>query len=210
MSVVVLATPAIPPTVTSLRRFGFHEQPTEFVLTFSSALDPTRAQDVKNYTLVPIDSRGHTGREIRIVSAVFDPFTLKVTLHPVTRVYLFGHYKLVVYGKAPAVLASATGTLLDGRGNGKPGSNYVKFFGPSILAGPYPGSSARTPQKVQHAKPVVARPATKEPITARHSSPSAEQGKRSGSKTAQSPHGYLDAKAVDVVLETMTSSYKST
>ena len=47
--VVVIATsemtPVTPPSVTSLQRFGFHAQPTEFVLTFSSALDPARAQD---------------------------------------------------------------------------------------------------------------------------------------------------------------------
>ena len=229
-SVVVLATPAIPPTVTSLQRFGYHEQPTEFVLTFSSALDPARAQDVQNYTLVPIDSRGHAGRKIRIVSAVYDPLTLTVTLHPASRVYLFGHYKLVVNGKAPSGLASPSGTLLDGQGNGKPGSDYVKVFGPSILAGPYPGfsesaflkavhanpvfahSTTREPITVRHSppKPVVAHPKTKEPITVRHSPVSAVQGKRSGSKTAKSPHARLNAKAVDAVLETMTSSHKST
>ena len=32
--------PVLPPSVTSLERFGFHAQPTAFVLTFSSALDP--------------------------------------------------------------------------------------------------------------------------------------------------------------------------
>ena len=137
-SVVVRATPAVPPTVTSLQRFGFHEQPTEFVLTFSSALDPARAQDVQNYALAPIGPGGQIGRKIRIVSAVFDPLTLTVTLHPATRVYLFARYLLVVNGTTPAGLASPIGTLLDGRGDGEPGSNYVRNFGPAILAGPNP------------------------------------------------------------------------
>jgi uncharacterized repeat protein (TIGR01451 family) len=210
MSVVVFATPAIPPTVTSLQRFGFHEQPTEFVLTFSSALDPARAQDVQNYTLVPIDSRGHAGRKIPLASAIFDPLTLTVTLHPVNRVYLFGHYRLVVSGKAPTGLAIPSGTLLDGQDNGKPGSDYVKTFGPSILAGPYPGFSATAFLKAQHAKPVVAHPTTKKPIPVRHSPPPVVQGKQSGAKAAKPPHNRLNAKAVDAVLERMASSHKST
>jgi hypothetical protein len=209
MSVVMVATGDLPPIVTLLQRFGFHAQPTGFVLTFSSALDPARAQDVQNYTLVPIDSRGHTGRKIPIVSAVFDPLRLTVTLHPVRRVYLFGHYKLVVNGKAPSGLASPSGTLLDGQGNGKPGSDYVKTFGPSILAGPYPGFSARGFPKAHHAKPVVAHSTTKEPISVRHSHVSAVQGQRSASKTATSLQHRLNARAVDAALATMTSPHSS-
>ena len=40
------------PTVVSLARFGFHMQPTSVVITFSSALDPERADDVNNYHIV--------------------------------------------------------------------------------------------------------------------------------------------------------------
>ena len=47
------------PTVVSLQRFGFHEQPTSLVLAFSEPLDPARAQDLGNYRLILI---AHGGR----------------------------------------------------------------------------------------------------------------------------------------------------
>src|SRR5262249_7286511 len=124
-----------PPTVVALRRFGYHEQPTEFVLTFSSALDPTRAQDPNNYTLRPIGVDGHLGRRMTIVSAVYDPIAHTVTLHPAKLVYLFQRYQLVVNGMSPNGVTSSSGVLLDGAGNGVPGSNYVRVFGRGILAG---------------------------------------------------------------------------
>ena len=149
-SVVVFAMPIAPPTVTSLLRFGFHDQPTEFVLTFSSALDPTRAQDTQNYTLTPIGPSGHLGRRIRIAAAVYNPLANTVTLHPANRLYLYGRYKLVVNGMPPAGLAGPSGILLDGLGNGIPGSDYVKNFGPWILAGPYRRISSPTNHEIRH------------------------------------------------------------
>jgi hypothetical protein len=128
--------PAISPTVLALQRFGYHAQPTEFVLTFSSALDPTRADNPRNYTLTPIGENGPRGRRIPIISAVYNPVADTVTLHPARRVYLFAHYQLVVNGMAPSGVSGPTGVLLDGRGNGVPGSDYVRVFGPRILAGP--------------------------------------------------------------------------
>ncbi len=141
-----IPTPTPDPTVTSLRRFGFHEQRTQFVLTFGSELDPARAQNIRNYRLAPIGPKGHLGPRIRLVSAVYDPLTLTVAIHPAHRVYLFDHYQLVVNGRAPDGLAGPTGPLLDGRGNGEPGSDYVKVFGPRILAGTYRDFPARTTQ----------------------------------------------------------------
>ena len=109
-------TPSAPPSVTSLQRFGFHAQPTEFVLTFSSALDPLRAQDPHNYKLKPVGPHGHVVGKIRIVVAVYNPFAHTVTLHPATRLYLFQRYKLVVNGMPPSGLAGPSGILLDGLG----------------------------------------------------------------------------------------------
>ncbi len=54
---------ASPPVVEKLRRFGFHAQQTAFVLTFSSAMDPTRAQDTQNYTLTTVGRHGHVVQE---------------------------------------------------------------------------------------------------------------------------------------------------
>jgi hypothetical protein len=68
---------AAPPTVASLVRFGFHMQQTSLVLTFSTALNPTPAQDVNNYQILAMN-----GTAIPISSAVYDPATLTVTLVP--------------------------------------------------------------------------------------------------------------------------------
>src|SRR5262249_13523855 len=94
--------------------------------------------------------KGHLGHRIRLVSAVYDPLTLTVAIHPANRVYLFGHYRLVVNGRAPDGLAGPTGELLDGRGDGEPGSDYVKAFGPQILSGPYRGYHPGTTQRARH------------------------------------------------------------
>ena len=53
---------AATPVVTSVSRFGYHMQPTSLVLTFSSALDPARAEDAHNYRIVLIGGRGGTAR----------------------------------------------------------------------------------------------------------------------------------------------------
>jgi uncharacterized repeat protein (TIGR01451 family) len=203
-------TPApVPPTVSSLQRFGFHEQPTEFVLTFSSALDPARAQNVHNYSLAPIGPGGRLGKEIRIVSAVYDPRTRTVTLHPAIRVYLFQSYRLVVNGMAPDGLASPSGTLLDGQGNGKPGSNYVKVFGRSILAGPNPGLSSGSVHKARHSRPEAADSTTRKAMTTLHRELSSVRSDRIGASTAGSSHVRLNAEAVDTVLATFASSRES-
>ena len=91
-----------------LQRFGFHAQPTTLVLTFSTLLDPTRAQDVRNYRLVCPH-----GRTIRITKAVYDPTANAVTLRPAQRLPLHESFVLTVNGMAPNGLTSATGVLLD-------------------------------------------------------------------------------------------------
>src|SRR5205823_4705318 len=47
------------PTVTGLKRFGFHAQSTYLVLSFSGSLDVAAAQSVSNYTIVgPLNRQG--------------------------------------------------------------------------------------------------------------------------------------------------------
>jgi uncharacterized repeat protein (TIGR01451 family) len=216
-SVVVMATPegppvspptvvppVSPPSVTSLQRFGFHAQPTAFVLTFSSALDPTRAQDPHNYKLKPVELHGHAVGNTRIVSAVYNPLAHTVTLQPATRLYLFQRYMLVVNGMPPAGLGGPTGVLLDGRGNGIPGSDYVRIFGPAILAGPYRRAVPKLNHKIRHVKSThphsSATPAR---------SPQAESGRRLERRHRDVPNGglgRLPADAVDAVLGTLAGS----
>ena len=141
---------SVPPAVVFLQRFGYHERPTRFVLTFSTALDPARAEDLHNYTLTLISPKGHTGKRIRIVSADYSAASFTVTLRPANRLYLFAHYKLVVNGTPSLGLASPSGILLDGQGTGVPGTDYVNIFGPSILASPHPPFPGTTRSHTLH------------------------------------------------------------
>jgi hypothetical protein len=191
------------PTVISLQRFGFHKQPTEFVLTFRSALDKARAQDIRNYTLVPIGPKGHRGRQIHLLSAVYDPQTLTVAIHPLKRVYLFRRYELVVNGTAPDGLASPSGALLDGRGNGEAGTNFVKVFGPRILGGRYRNLGAITTPNAQHTRVDTAHSTTRDPMPTLHRPLRAVP---SDTTTPGTARGRLHADAVDKVLETIAPS----
>ncbi len=136
---------AATPSVTSVSRFGFHMQPTSVVLTFSAALDPTRADDVNNYQFVAMSARGRhataVGHVTRIRAAVYDPATLTVTLYPAGRLSIHKLYQLTVNGAGSSGLRGATGIPLDSRGNGTPGANYVAVISGKQLAGPAPTES---------------------------------------------------------------------
>ena len=203
-SVVVSPVAAPPPSVTSLLRFGFHDQPTAFVLTFSSALDPTRAQDTQNYTLTPIGPSGHLGRRIRISAAVYNPLANTVTLHLANRLYLHARYKLVVSGMPPAGLADPSGVLLDGLGNGIPGSDYVRNFGPGILAGPYRRISSPTNHEIRHVTSAHTHSSTS-PLRSSHRAASERRTERTQPAASKRGPGRLSAAAVDAVLGTLDS-----
>ena len=132
----------VAPTVASLVRFGFHMQQTSLVLTFSTALNPTPAQDVNNYQIVAMN-----GTAIPISSAVYDPATLTVTLFPSALLSLHTFYQLTVNGATPNGLTSSTGVPLDGQGNGTPGTNFVSMFGGGILVGPAPAMLSAQPKR---------------------------------------------------------------
>ncbi len=117
------------PTVVSLKRFGFHMRPTSLVLTFSAALDPTRAEDVRNYQIVTMGGRGRYGTSVghitRVRDAVYDPASLTVTLYPGQRLDIHNVYRLTVDGRTPRGLTGATGVPLESQGDGASGSNEV-------------------------------------------------------------------------------------
>jgi hypothetical protein len=195
---LIVVPPLAPPSVTSLQRFGYHEKPTRLVLTFSSALDPSRAQDAQNYTLTPIGKNGHVGKRIRIASAVYATVADTVTLHFTKLLYLFQRYKLVVNGMAPSGLAGPTGVLLDGLGNGIPGSDYVRVFGPRILAGPYPRASRRSIHDVRHFARHSAHSMTRIPRLADASS--SMRRARTGLAMVKAGPDRMRVNAVDAVL----------
>ena len=137
-SAVVTIRTATPPAVISLARYGFHTQPTSFVIGFNTSLVAATAQDVDNYEIVQIGPGGNTSAPIPIASAIYDAATDTVTLYPSRLVYLYADYVLTVNGTAPYGLISTTGIRLGGTTVGGPGANYVRVFGPEILAGPNP------------------------------------------------------------------------
>jgi hypothetical protein len=107
------------PTVVSLLRYGYHMLPTTLVLTFDQALAATTAQDAQAYRII-----GPRGRTIRVRSAVYDPASLTVTLHPTERLNFHCRFELIVDGTAPNGLTNLRGQLLDGAASGTPGSDY--------------------------------------------------------------------------------------
>jgi hypothetical protein len=133
---------AVSPTVVSLVRFGFHTQPTTLVLTFSSALSPTPAENASNYQLMT-----SSGTLIPITSAVYDASTFAVTLSPSQLLSLTAVYQLTVNGMPPNGLTSSTGVPIDGANNGMPGTNYVTMFSGNILAGAAPTLLRTAPKR---------------------------------------------------------------
>ena len=117
-------------------------QPTSLVLTFSSVLNPTPAQNLNNYQLM-----NSAGTLIPISSAVYDATAFTVTLFPTQLLSLDQFYQLTVNGMAPNGLTSASGVPIDGAGNGMAGTNFVETFSGDILAGPAPEMVQTNPRK---------------------------------------------------------------
>lgn len=122
------------PVVVKLARFGYHTLPTTVVLTFSAALEPSRATNAGNYTIA-----GPDGRNVPVALATYDPSTRSVTLHPAHRLNAHFAYKLTVRGSD---LTDLSGHTLDGAGTGRPGSDYVASIDPSVLVVTSPGPRA--------------------------------------------------------------------
>jgi hypothetical protein len=147
------------PTVVTVQRFGFHMQPTSVVLTFSSALDATFAENVSNYHFVTLGGYGKDanliGHVTPVRAAVYDPATFTVTLYTAQRLNIHNLYRLTVNGTTPRSLKGATGMPLAGEGQ-EAGTNYIKVISGKLLAGPAP-SFVRAAQNKSAAKPTVAQ-----------------------------------------------------
>jgi virginiamycin B lyase len=110
------------PQILAVRRFGFHELPTTLVLVFNQPLDPGTAQNPAAYRITDPH-----GRVIVINSAVYNPTTRTVTLHPLERLNLHLRYRLTVFGTGPNAVKNTAGVRLDGANNGHSGTNFVTF-----------------------------------------------------------------------------------
>jgi hypothetical protein len=84
------------------------------VLTFNQALDPVQAEDVNNYTLQYVGGP-HSGQQIPIASATYDPSNNTVTLAPDRLLALRHLYRITANVQ---------------------GSDFSQVFGDNILSGP--------------------------------------------------------------------------
>jgi hypothetical protein len=129
------------PAVVSVQRFGFHMQQTAVVLTFSSALDAARAENVNNYRIVAMGRNGRTaasvGQVTPVRAAVYDPAKFTVTLYTRGRLSVHKLYRLTVNGSTPTGLMGATGVPLNRQGNETHGTSYVRVLSGKLLAGRY-------------------------------------------------------------------------
>jgi len=149
-NVVISPASADGPRVTGLVRYGFHAQPTIFVLSFNGPLDPARAENPLNYTLVgPVGGLGRGGKPLAIGEAIYDAAARTVTLLPVHGLNVHGRYTLRIHGTGPLGVAGPTGLSLDGAGTGQAGSDYVTTFGRSILVGAARAYSVPIPGRVE-------------------------------------------------------------
>jgi hypothetical protein len=129
------------PIVTSLKRYGYHAQPTTLVATFSQTLDAAAAGNVGNYVLTSAGADGRFGtrddRNIALASAGYNAQAKTVTLGLVQKnIPLRQLYRLAITGTPTAGLQNTGGTFLGGQGIGAPGTNYIQIFNGKILAGP--------------------------------------------------------------------------
>jgi hypothetical protein len=123
--------------------------PTVLVVTFSSALDPTRAEDVRNYIIV-----GPSGRHIAIDSAVYDASNNTVTLYPTEKINLHHDYQFKIVGSGQNGVDGTNHVLLDGTGDGGPGTNFVSTLNwKNLVLTP---SLARRLHAQSHVKPAGA------------------------------------------------------
>jgi parallel beta-helix repeat protein len=119
-TVKAVAAPGVDgPTVESVKRFGIHMQPTVLVVSFSEALDPASAVNLRNYRITD-----PCGQPVRIRSAVYDVHSNTVTLRPAHRINLHHRYYFMVVGTGPDGVRNTQGMLLDGADTGRPDSDY--------------------------------------------------------------------------------------
>ena len=123
-----------PPTLETVRLLGpTPGQAAGIALTFSEPLDPARATDVGAYEVrgawrvTPTEDIGF--RRLQIASAAYDDATRTVTLTPDTVPFDANRYvrDLIVNG---GKVTDASGTPLDGDGDGTGGGDAFRSFAP--------------------------------------------------------------------------------
>jgi hypothetical protein len=112
-----------PPFVVSGLRSGIHAQPTEIVITFNQPMNVASVQDVNNYILL-----GQRSGRTPFVSAIYDPATQSVTLHPRRRIKLHFDFFLQIRAQGPHPVSNAAGIALDGSYSGNAGIDFTALI----------------------------------------------------------------------------------
>jgi hypothetical protein len=141
-------TPA-PLTVQQLRTTVSRGSITGIVLTFSDAVDPSRAQNIKDYTLVNAGRDGKLGTrddvKVPLKKAVYDSVMHTITLTPSGKLASNVPCQLTALASNQATGLTDTGNrLLDGNGDGTPGGDYVGRFGPLPVVQSLKATTSRT------------------------------------------------------------------
>jgi IPT/TIG domain len=123
------------PKVTNVVRYGYHAQPTYFVIYFNMPLDRASAQLVSNYSVVAWKIVGVIGQTFSVKSATYNAKTDTVTLAFPRRLLLRKNYTLTINGTTASGVKNISGALLDGANTGQPGSNSVTTISQFNLAG---------------------------------------------------------------------------
>jgi hypothetical protein len=142
------------PILSSVQRFGFHAQPTTLVLNFDSALAPSSATDLSNYSLQRLTPRGQVVAGPRglvpIVSASYNPDSASVTLHPARRLNVHSSYFLIVNGTPPNGVSGPTGLYLDGQHLGHPSGDATAVISYANLVNPPRTTPLHHPLRAAH------------------------------------------------------------
>ena len=128
------------PRVMTLKRLGFHSQPTFLVVTFSAPLDAISASNVSNYRITAPGRDGRFGtrddRIIRLKAAALDPSGQVMVISPAVRLPLYRVFRLAINGPGSHSVTDTGGRLLDGDHNGVAGGAFVARIHRGLLAGP--------------------------------------------------------------------------
>lgn len=113
-----------PPVVTGLTWSGTSRSIQNLTLTFSEPLDPAFATDASDFRL----TRQDNGQAFAIASISYDAASDSITITPQAPLPSGQYIQLLVLGTGADAIRDLAGNVLDGDGNGNPGSNYQVLF----------------------------------------------------------------------------------
>jgi hypothetical protein len=114
-----------PPEVQSLTWAGTSRSITSLTVGFSSPLDQRYAMIQGDYQLV---APGLGNKVVPLTPQYYNSSSFSVTLVPSVALPSGQFYYIQIVGSGPSAIRDIGGNLLDGAGNGDPGSNYQASF----------------------------------------------------------------------------------